>query len=133
MRVKFSIILERRTVGRTVVRSLSCGHEQVEANGGRAHLAATARCFTCFPKPGFTPPSIPHEPPAGASVAKESPVVVVAQVKGIKCAYPTKHGALEPRSFQCDRCAKRICGHCEHEPKPGSPCDACWLEGVGVA
>lgn len=40
-------IEKRRRVGNVVVRSLSCGHEQVQPDGGRGHLSTRAICKVC--------------------------------------------------------------------------------------
>ena len=43
-------IVDRKTVGGTVVRELGCGHKQEEPLGGKARDATRAYCTQCVSK-----------------------------------------------------------------------------------
>lgn len=138
-------IVNRRKVGKDVYRELSCGHEQLQGSGGKAHLADTAICKTCS---GVKKPvTVERVKKAITAIEKAGVDVNVTTVKDylevepprVRCSHRlqgtlarhTPHN-LEKYKFQCPECKDWVCGQCERGRSNTAVCDRCWLASEGV-
>ncbi len=114
-------ILSRKKLDGKMIRVLSCGHEQIETSGGKAHLFMDAHCRACGP----TSPSV-VKPISEPSTSKTRVAV--------RCSVPTQHA--DNLKARCLTCHEWVCGQCEGSNlRVGSravPCDKCWLKAEGI-
>lgn len=132
-------ILSRKKVDGKLYRELSCGHEQLEPQGGKSHLFTEAHCKTCGPEPTKAKkprgPAVPKsKPETGAPVALKAPSKTKVEVR---CGHPKQHEAdFAHCKAKCLTCHQWVCGKCEGSNlRIGSravPCDRCWLSGEGT-